>query len=144
MIVNFPLDDDPSVSMIAWTTTPWTLPSNLALCVHPEFTYVKVKGEGSEFITIFLDVRVVCLSDNTTEKIYIMLEDRLEALFKKPEEYSTLEKMKGSSLVGRKYHPLFPYFQHLKSDQSDQGAFRIVRSVLGYVGKFCGKNIYYL
>ena len=45
VIVNFPLDDDPGVSVIAWTTTPWTLPSNLALCVHPDFTYVKVKGE---------------------------------------------------------------------------------------------------
>ncbi len=45
VIVNFPLDDDPSVRVIAWTTTPWTLPSNLALCVHPEFTYVKVKGQ---------------------------------------------------------------------------------------------------
>lgn len=45
VIVNFPLDEDPSVSMIAWTTTPWTLPSNLGLCVHPDFTYVKVKGQ---------------------------------------------------------------------------------------------------
>lgn len=45
VIVNFPLDEDPSVSVIAWTTTPWTLPSNLALCVHPDFTYIKVKGK---------------------------------------------------------------------------------------------------
>ena len=45
VIVNFPLDEEPSVSMIAWTTTPWTLPSNLALCVHPDFTYVKVVGK---------------------------------------------------------------------------------------------------
>ena len=56
-----------------------------------------------------------------------MLEDRLEALFKKEEEYTILEKMKGSTLVGRKYRPLFPYFEHLKSDQPDQGAFRVVR-----------------
>ena len=42
VIVSFPLDEDPNVKMIAWTTTPWTLPSNLALCVHPELTYVKV------------------------------------------------------------------------------------------------------
>jgi len=42
--VNFPLDEDPNVSMIAWTTTPWTLPSNLALVVNPEMDYVKVKG----------------------------------------------------------------------------------------------------
>ena len=45
VIVNFPLEEDPDVSLIAWTTTPWTLPSNLALCVHPEFIYVKVKGQ---------------------------------------------------------------------------------------------------
>jgi len=56
-----------------------------------------------------------------------MLEDRLEALFRKTEEYTVLEKMKGSSLVGRKYRPLFPYFQHLKSDEPDEGAFRVVR-----------------
>ena len=43
VIVSFPLDEDPNVKMIAWTTTPWTLPSNLALCVHPELTYVKVQ-----------------------------------------------------------------------------------------------------
>ena len=45
VIVNFPLEEDPDISLIAWTTTPWTLPSNLALCVHPEFIYVKVKGQ---------------------------------------------------------------------------------------------------
>ena len=41
--VCFPMDDDPNVNIIAWTTTPWTLPSNLALCVHPDLDYVKVK-----------------------------------------------------------------------------------------------------
>ena len=45
VIVSFPLLEDESVSLIAWTTTPWTLPSNLALCVNAEFQYVKVKGE---------------------------------------------------------------------------------------------------
>ncbi len=44
VIVNFPLEEDPSVAFVAWTTTPWTLPSNLSLCVHPELTYVKLKG----------------------------------------------------------------------------------------------------
>jgi isoleucyl-tRNA synthetase len=46
VIVSFPLDEDPNVKMIAWTTTPWTLPSNLALCVHPDLTYVKVQVLG--------------------------------------------------------------------------------------------------
>jgi len=37
--------DTPKVSMLAWTTTPWTLPSNLALVVHPDLQYVKVEGK---------------------------------------------------------------------------------------------------
>ncbi|XP_065901118.1 isoleucine--tRNA ligase, cytoplasmic-like isoform X2 [Dysidea avara] len=107
VIVNFPLDDDPNVSVIAWTTTPWTLPSNLALCVHPDFTYVKVK-------------------DQSNNSIYIMLEDRLEALFKNPEEYAILERFKGISLLNKKYQPLFSYFAHMKQSGGDQGAFRIL------------------
>jgi isoleucyl-tRNA synthetase len=107
IIINFPLDEDPGVSMIAWTTTPWTLPSNLGLCVHPDFTYVKVK-------------------DNSTDNVYIMLEDRLEALFKNPEEYTILDKMIGKTLEGKKYKPLFPYFQHMKSTNPSKGAFRIL------------------
>jgi isoleucyl-tRNA synthetase len=46
VIVSFPLDESPDISLIAWTTTPWTLPSNLAVCVNPTLTYVKVKGKG--------------------------------------------------------------------------------------------------
>uniref|UniRef100_A0A8C3FGL5 isoleucine--tRNA ligase n=1 Tax=Chrysemys picta bellii TaxID=8478 RepID=A0A8C3FGL5_CHRPI len=45
VIVSFPLDEDENVSLVAWTTTPWTLPSNLALCVNPELQYVKLKGK---------------------------------------------------------------------------------------------------
>lgn len=40
---SFPIIGDESTSFLAWTTTPWTLPSNLALCVHPEMTYVKFR-----------------------------------------------------------------------------------------------------
>ena len=42
--VSFPLVDEPTVKLVAWTTTPWTLPSNLALCVNPNSTYVKILG----------------------------------------------------------------------------------------------------
>lgn len=42
LIVTFPLVEDPSVCFLAWTTTPWTLPTNLGLAVNPEFEYVKV------------------------------------------------------------------------------------------------------
>lgn len=42
IIIKFPLLDDPDTNLIAWTTTPWTLPSNLACAVNPEFTYLKI------------------------------------------------------------------------------------------------------
>ena len=42
VIVSFPLDSEPDVSFVAWTTTPWTLVSNLALCANPHHTYVKL------------------------------------------------------------------------------------------------------
>ncbi|XP_064473466.1 isoleucine--tRNA ligase, cytoplasmic-like [Ornithodoros turicata] len=103
VIVSFPLDEDPNVSMIAWTTTPWTLPSNMALCVNPKMVYVKVK-------------------DNETGKVYIMMEARLEALFKKPEDYAVLESFKGETLLGKKYDPIFPYFAKYKT----QGAFKVL------------------
>ncbi len=67
------------------------------------------------------------VSDNDSGKVYIMLEDRLGALFKKEEEYTILDQMKGAGLVGKKYQPLFPYFQQLKSTQPNQGAFRVLR-----------------
>ncbi|XP_066285526.1 isoleucine--tRNA ligase, cytoplasmic-like isoform X3 [Branchiostoma lanceolatum] len=116
VIVNFPLDEDPDVSMIAWTTTPWTLPSNMALCVNPQLDYVKVK-------------------DNTTNQVYIMMEARLEALFKKPEEYTILDRFKGSTLFGKGYKPLFPYF----SERKKSGAFRIF--VDGYVTTETGTGV---
>ena len=45
IFISFPLVDDPDTSLMAWTTTPWTLPSNLACAVNPTFEYVKIKDE---------------------------------------------------------------------------------------------------
>ena len=64
VIVAFPLLDEPDTSMLAWTTTPWTLPSNLALCVNKSFKYVKVK-------------------DAKTGNLWIVAESRLEELYPK-------------------------------------------------------------
>lgn len=89
-MISFPLESDPSVSLIAWTTTPWTLPSNLALCVNPTLIYVKVK--------------------DSNDKIYILMEARLDILFKKKEDYIILDQFPGEKLKGLKYIPLFSYF----------------------------------
>ncbi|XP_013800744.2 isoleucine--tRNA ligase, cytoplasmic isoform X4 [Apteryx mantelli] len=103
VIVSFPLDEDASVSLVAWTTTPWTLPSNLALCVNPELQYIKLR-------------------DNATGKTYILMEARLIALYKSDTEYEILDRFPGIALKGKKYKPLFEYFIKCK----DTGAFTVV------------------
>jgi isoleucyl-tRNA synthetase len=117
VIVSFPVDNDPdNASFVAWTTTPWTLPSNLALCVNPEFVYLKVK-------------------DPATGKVYIVGKDRLSqipgAVPKKkkskksdavePAGFEIMEEILGSELVGKTYTPLFSYF----GDMKDCGAFKV-------------------
>ena len=76
---------------LAWTTTPWTLPANLALCVGPEVDYVAVKdvSEGS---------------------VYVLAEARLSAYYKKENQYEVIERVSGSELEGMGYEPLFDYF----------------------------------
>lgn len=65
MVVSFPIiGDADGAALVAWTTTPWTLPSNLALCVHPTLTYVKVK-------------------DAKTGAVFVLASGRLTQLFPK-------------------------------------------------------------
>ncbi|XP_068057619.1 isoleucine--tRNA ligase, cytoplasmic isoform X2 [Anomalospiza imberbis] len=114
--VSFPLEEDPSVALVAWTTTPWTLPSNLALCVNPELQYVKLRGKS-------------------TGKIYILMESRLVALYKSDSDYQILDRFPGIVLKGKKYKPLFEYFIQCK----EKGAFTVV--VDGYVKEEEGTGV---
>lgn len=76
--------------LLIWTTTPWTLPANLAVCVGPDIDYVAVRDlKGGE--------------------VYLLAEARLSAYYKKPDEYEVLFKHKGRDLKGWTYEPLFPY-----------------------------------
>jgi len=81
---------------LAWTTTPWTLPSNLALTVNPNLKYVYLKD----------------LSDNT---IYVLGKEAVSRYFKNSEDYKIMKEISGEDLVGKKYEPLFPYFENLKN-----------------------------
>lgn len=58
LYITFPLVDEPETSLIAWTTTPWTLPSNLACAVNPEFVYLKIQNEENEKIYIVAEARL--------------------------------------------------------------------------------------
>jgi isoleucyl-tRNA synthetase len=91
--IAFPLVDDPKTSLLAWTTTPWTLPSNLALCVHPDFNYVKI-------------------FDEERDQNYILLESRLVAVYKDPKK-AKIKKVglfSGEDMRGWRYTPMFEYF----------------------------------
>lgn len=101
--VRFAADGEEKTYFIAWTTTPWTLPSNLALAVGPEIDYIKVRDHA----------------DGTQ---YILAEARVKVYFPKPETYTIEARHKGKDLVGRRYAPLFPYF----AAQKEQGAFRVI------------------
>ena len=79
---------------LAWTTTPWTLPSNLALCVNPDETYVKVKAADGY---VYYLAKALC--DTVLGKLKT---DDAPA-------YEILEEMKGSDLVGIHYEQLFPW-----------------------------------
>ena len=87
-IVKFKAADEDAY-FLAWTTTPWTLPSNLALCVNPNVTYVKLRVYG---------------------KVYYLAEALVDSVFDGSwGEREELAKMKGSELEYRKYEPLYPF-----------------------------------
>ncbi|MBO4578106.1 MAG: isoleucine--tRNA ligase [Paludibacteraceae bacterium] len=110
---------DLPVFFLAWTTTPWTLPSNTALCVGPKIDYVAVRGKNPY---------------TEQEAVYILAEARLSAYSKElGEEPEVLWRGKGADLVGLRYEQLFPWVkpvdynkeQDLITDRSAD-AFRVI------------------
>uniref|UniRef100_A0A4W6DVU7 Isoleucine--tRNA ligase, cytoplasmic n=1 Tax=Lates calcarifer TaxID=8187 RepID=A0A4W6DVU7_LATCA len=109
VIVNFPLVDNQDVALIAWTTTPWTLPSNLALCVNPEFLYVQVKVLTVLRQRLWLYRISAGWRDGEVGKKCVKC---VLCVFRFP----------GKTLKGKKYKPLFQYFAKC----GEKGAFQVV------------------
>lgn len=105
--VNLELVDEPGTYLLVWTTTPWTLPGNMAAAVHEDEEYVKVKAIDHE----------------GKEARYILGRDRATHFFKEG-EYEVLETFKGSTLVGRSYIPPFDYFKE-KDLKGKENAWKI-------------------
>lgn len=106
VMVTFPIvGDADNTCLVAWTTTPWTLPSNLTVAVNPNEDYVKWRDEA-------------------TGRNYVSMKARLEYVTKqgKVKKHTILEEFKGSALVGKEYTPLFPFFESRKAD----GCFRVI------------------
>jgi isoleucyl-tRNA synthetase len=87
-LIDFEIED---ASALLWTTTPWTLPSNLALCVGPEIEYSAVK-------------------DGQSGAVYLLATARLGAYYKDESEYEVLRTWQGAELAGVKYRPIFDDF----------------------------------
>jgi isoleucyl-tRNA synthetase len=102
--VRFREKANPSRSLLAWTTTPWTLPSNLALAVGRDIVYALVQIAPGDLVWI--------------------AKERMEA-YKKfvPEHPVILEEIKGADLIGRAYEPLFPYAASDKTHVVLEGSF---------------------
>ena len=97
--VMFTLEN--GMKMLVWTTTPWTLPSNLMLAVGKDIDYAIMEEDGQK---------------------YILAQALLGRYKKQLEHAAQVGTMKGSELVGLSYEPMFPYFKHLK----DKGAFKVL------------------
>src|SRR3989339_1030812 len=87
---KFEISSDKPVYILAWTTTPWTLPGNVALAVGGEIEYVAVSVEEES-------------------ELFILAKERLAEVFG-DKRYEIKESFKGDKLVGLEYEPLFPYF----------------------------------
>jgi len=81
---------------LAWTTTPWTLPSNLALTVNPKLKYVYLK-------------------DNNDQNTYVLAKDLITRYYKEQKDYKIIKEVSGKELEGKEYEPLFPYFAKTKN-----------------------------
>ncbi len=101
LTVSFPLKDETNTFLLAWTTTPWTLVSNLALMVGPDIDYVKVK-------------------DAKDGHHYILAKNAVGTYYRDQNGFSIVEEFKGETLKDRRYEPLFPYW----ADRNE--AFRVL------------------
>jgi isoleucyl-tRNA synthetase len=92
VFVRMPLVDEPGTSLLVWTTTPWTLPANVAVAAHPDVDYVKVERD---------------LPEGGSEKL-ILAEPLLGKVFD-AEQVRVVERFKGKGLKGKRYQPLFTF-----------------------------------
>lgn len=101
LTIKFPLKDKPHVSFIAWTTTPWTLPTNLSLAVNGKNTYVHIKTKE-------------------TKEEFILVKERVSAFFEE-NSFELLDSFLGETLKDVSYIPPFSYYEN----EREKGAFKV-------------------
>jgi len=103
-VAQFKLKNEENTYFLAWTTTPWTLPSNTALCVGPNIDYVKVKTQNPY----------------TKQDCNLILAESLLAAVMGKNEYEILDRKKGTELAGTPYEQLIPWVN------PGEGAFKVI------------------
>jgi len=103
-VAQFKLKNEENTYFLAWTTTPWTLPSNTALCVGPNIDYVKVKTQNPY----------------TKQDCNLILAESLLAAVMGKNEYEILDRKKGAELAGTPYEQLIPWVN------PGEGAFKVI------------------
>ena len=109
LVAEFRLVDEPNTSVLAWTTTPWTLIGNVALAVGSDIDYVKIEKKDED-------------KGNLVK--FILAKDRLKDIFKS-DDYEIVENFKGSDLVGKSYEPLFDYYAKDKDLANHENGWKI-------------------
>ena len=99
--IKFKLKNEPNTYLIVWTTTPWTLPGNVALAVNPKIGYV------------MLEIR---------DEKFVLAEERIKVV---GADYKIIKRIKGSGLVGLKYEPLYPH-PSLKASEGAANFYKVV------------------
>jgi len=97
--VKFAVVGEPSTYFLAWTTTPWTLPGNVALAVGPDVDYVKIK--------------VMASGEN-----YILAKSRLGII---KDNYAVMEEFRGEKIIGKSYRPVFDYYNNKETKNIGNG-----------------------
>ncbi len=103
LLPNFRFENSEPIYILAWTTTPWTLPSNLLLALGEKMEYVLIK-------------------DVEKNEQYVLAKSSLSKYYKDEAQYQILTTFHGSDLANLKYTPIFPYFAH----KAEEGAFQTV------------------
>ncbi len=106
VFVRMPLEDEPGTSFLVWTTTPWTLPGNVAIAVHPEIDYAVIEREVKNGVV------------EGKEKL-ILAQSLVEKVFG-DENVEIVKVVKGKQLKGKKYQPLYTFLP------PDRPAYRVV------------------
>ena len=121
-MVTFKAKDEDNTYYLAWTTTPWTLPSNLALCVNPDVDYVKVAVGGKNYI----------LAEALVDKVFEGVEGEREVV----------ARCKGKELEYREYEPLYPFANAAVAKQPNKKAFIVICD--GYVTTEDGTGVVHM